>query len=422
MLSPSNLERALLCPASAREADKYPSTAGAAAERGQVMHSVLLPAVSIGDASMIDREIELGTINEDEAKIVRTAFDAISKELKGLEPDFEVAVDFAPWGLPKSGREGEHQADLVWIDDKGRLNVLDFKSGKTKVPDPSVNSQLKAYALGIAVARKIEGGAVLWISQPLVSPGLIRGEVSGNALDTFGTELSALTDMIFAQTDELPFVPGPAQCQWCPARKDCQALKDSKAAGKAAKAKIEQEVGTALAVAVKPGEAISIPAKIEGPIVVLDAELVAKTAAILKRALGLTGPLTKESAERASVELKETTAFEKLVDKARLEAKRPAMDLGKAVDEAAKGVLKDLSLAKGVYKNLLETYAEETKEKVAGVSVVPVWRFEVVEPVAVPLDYLSPDPAKIQAAITAGVRSIPGVTIFETTSAKSTGR
>lgn len=50
-----------------------------------------------------------------------------------------------------------------------------------------------------------------------------------------------------------------------------------------------------------------------------------------------------------------------------------------------------------------------------GVSQRPIVRFEIVDPSQLPGNFWSPDPAKIQQAINAGYREIPGVRIWEDT-------
>jgi hypothetical protein len=50
--------------------------------------------------------------------------------------------------------------------------------------------------------------------------------------------------------------------------------------------------------------------------------------------------------------------------------------------------------------------------KVEGVSVGEVWRAEVLDAALVPVDYWTLDQRKLDAAVKAGVRSIPGVRIF----------
>lgn len=41
------------------------------------------------------------------------------------------------------------------------------------------------------------------------------------------------------------------------------------------------------------------------------------------------------------------------------------------------------------------------------------WKYEIEDETQVPLAYCSPDSAKINAAIKAGVREIPGVRVYE---------
>ncbi len=51
--------------------------------------------------------------------------------------------------------------------------------------------------------------------------------------------------------------------------------------------------------------------------------------------------------------------------------------------------------------------------KVAGVSVSKVWKWELLDPAQVPAEYWSIDPAKLDAAVKAGARDIPGVRVYE---------
>lgn len=51
--------------------------------------------------------------------------------------------------------------------------------------------------------------------------------------------------------------------------------------------------------------------------------------------------------------------------------------------------------------------------KVDGLSIRKVWDFEIVFIEKIPLEYMIPDEKKIRKVITAGVREIPGIKIFE---------
>ena len=57
--------------------------------------------------------------------------------------------------------------------------------------------------------------------------------------------------------------------------------------------------------------------------------------------------------------------------------------------------------------------AGPTRSETATASAVAVWSFEVVDPKAVPRQYLTVDEAAIRAAVRGGIREIAGVRIFE---------
>ena len=56
----------------------------------------------------------------------------------------------------------------------------------------------------------------------------------------------------------------------------------------------------------------------------------------------------------------------------------------------------------------------ETPVATKGVSTRSVWTYEITDPDLVPRELCSPDPRKIQAAVDQGLRSTPGVRIYET--------
>ena len=62
---------------------------------------------------------------------------------------------------------------------------------------------------------------------------------------------------------------------------------------------------------------------------------------------------------------------------------------------------------------LLDGATEAQAPRVAGVSVSRVWKWELVDPAQVPLEFWSIDPAKLDAAVKAGTREIPGVRVYE---------
>jgi hypothetical protein len=58
---------------------------------------------------------------------------------------------------------------------------------------------------------------------------------------------------------------------------------------------------------------------------------------------------------------------------------------------------------------------EAVAPSVAGVSTSVVWRFEVVDPAAVPREFLVVDEVAVRAAIRGGRRDIPGLRIYDDT-------
>ncbi len=51
--------------------------------------------------------------------------------------------------------------------------------------------------------------------------------------------------------------------------------------------------------------------------------------------------------------------------------------------------------------------------RVAGVSVSKIWKWELVDPAQVPMEFWSIDPDKLDEAVKAGAREIPGVRVYQ---------
>jgi cell fate (sporulation/competence/biofilm development) regulator YlbF (YheA/YmcA/DUF963 family) len=62
---------------------------------------------------------------------------------------------------------------------------------------------------------------------------------------------------------------------------------------------------------------------------------------------------------------------------------------------------------------IVQTPEKTTRTDAGSASVRKVWRFEVIDESQVPREYLVVDEKKIRAVVKAGVRSIPGVRIYE---------
>lgn len=64
---------------------------------------------------------------------------------------------------------------------------------------------------------------------------------------------------------------------------------------------------------------------------------------------------------------------------------------------------------------LIMEAAQQAVPAVSGVSLREVWKWDLEDSLKVPIEYYSIDPAKIEAAVKAGVREIPGVRIYKDT-------
>lgn len=174
--------------------------------------------------------------------------------------------------------------------------------------------------------------------------------------------------------------------------------------------------------------------------------------------------VTETTRESAGELAKEARTIENAIETVRKEIKEPILAAGKLVDEAAKKITGNLTGAisklragileydKEVQRKLdderrrreeehrkemarLEKAAERTgsAKAVAKVelakaehvleiaeikaeaptSLRKAWKYEVTEPMDVPRSYLTVDDAAVKAAIKQGVRSIPGIRIYE---------
>lgn len=84
--------------------------------------------------------------------------------------------------------------------------------------------------------------------------------------------------------------------------------------------------------------------------------------------------------------------------------------------EAAKAAEEALVTASNPQQNVMALVQQATAAqapKVAGVSVSRVWKWELVDPAQVPMEYWSIDASKLDAAVKGGTREIPGVRVYE---------
>jgi hypothetical protein len=114
---------------------------------------------------------------------------------------------------------------------------------------------------------------------------------------------------------------------------------------------------------------------------------------------------------------------------------RPGLNRLGTIEARLKGMMGQYTLAqREEQQRLLQAAAEASRARTAGdlalalrqqanevvtpqkdgVTITKVWDWELLDAAPVPREYLSVDPTKLNAAVKAGVREIPGVRIFET--------
>lgn len=93
-----------------------------------------------------------------------------------------------------------------------------------------------------------------------------------------------------------------------------------------------------------------------------------------------------------------------------------AQEQQRLLAEASKAAEEALVTSSNPQANVMALVQQATAAqapKVVGVSVSKVWKWELVDASQIPLEYWSIDAAKIEAAVKAGAREIPGVRVYE---------
>lgn len=123
-----------------------------------------------------------------------------------------------------------------------------------------------------------------------------------------------------------------------------------------------------------------------------------------KAAADAEAKLRKEAEDKAEEARKAAAAAESQQDRAAA---------ARAIEDARNA---EAAAAEAAKKASAKTEAHQTRgEYGASAHSRTTWKFEVIDPAAIPLGYLMPDEAAIRAAITKGAREIPGLRIYPET-------
>jgi hypothetical protein len=234
-LSPSKRHRWAVCPASVREAAKYPeSRSGAAAIDGTHTHTLLdlciknsmSPRHYVGQ-TLTDHDGEF-QVDEARAERVEFALNYIFQRRIEMGLDSllfsEMQVDPQPI-FDRSDLSGHIDVQIVG---DSHLEIIDYKDG-FNVVDAVQNPQLLQYAFGALCAHQshIFKTITLTIIQPKLREKGLSGIVSWNVgYDVLMGEQRSKLALEAAATDDpdAPFFPGESQCKYCPHKGACTAL------------------------------------------------------------------------------------------------------------------------------------------------------------------------------------------------------
>jgi hypothetical protein len=234
-LSPSARHRWQLCPASVREALKYPERkSGPSAIDGTHTHSLLTCCIHGGTNPMDILGLELtdheGSFVVDKERAERVSFAlAYIYQRKGelnAEIYSEMPVDVYPL-IERKDMGGTVDVLLVGED---TLEVIDYKDGVQEVSAVN-NPQLRQYALAALVSLPVQQyEKIINVRMTIIQPKLAEwGKQSISHDESIASEfvreeVTALTaEGLAVDRHDAPYVPGEVQCKWCPHAGNCGA-------------------------------------------------------------------------------------------------------------------------------------------------------------------------------------------------------
>ena len=260
-ISPSKISQTIMCPASLQlqEDSRLPKdTTNAAAERGTALHEVMqktLTAIFEAPHDLDAWSTAFQVLDEHEESLALTrALSATHKLMDVMsahtypEGDVDEQMEVRDVIVTKGFCEQRvcvseqwdiyGTVDLWWLDANLCLHILDYKFGKTPV-EVEENSQLKAYALGLASmipdTVEIDGEQVSLMNEGFkVYLHVVQPDVLGDTAATWSTNVYDLVSW-WGQTvvptlmdvsgpfGRASLNPSPVACKWCKASAICAA-------------------------------------------------------------------------------------------------------------------------------------------------------------------------------------------------------
>lgn len=338
--SPSRLHRLMNCPGSGKLAENIVEFTNPAALKGREAHAIVLGALQKEDPSLAE-----GTEYAAHADFLYSVIAGVEKfEVERFLPALQYL------GMTLEGREGEHQADLIYWHE-GVLYVLDYKSGAEPV-SPIGNEQLMAYAWAYCTEEDVWPKKIrLEIYQPKANRLIWAHVISGEKLKAWGFEVQAR----MKEVDEGKEVKEGEWCKWCPAASVCPLKLQAKQDRQDRKELIVAEGLQVLQLA--PALDLDSLEKLKAQLATFTEPIVEK-AKELKTMAEAMNPLTTETAQACSDLLARATTLEKQIKDSKAVVKAPLLEMTKAADSAFDTPLDLAGQAKALAKARLTELGE----------------------------------------------------------------
>jgi hypothetical protein len=206
--SASSIHRLAACPGSWRLEKGQPDTVSAESESGTRIHAWLAGE----DVSLTPEESELAEACVSQAERI---IDCWSEGMiYDTHHERRLWLEVSPGIRVMSG-----QADLIAVAGRRGI-ILDYKTGRGEVQDPTDNLQLRALAVLASLNLSLTEITVA-IIQPLATsaPKLCKYTVQ----DLSFAHLELLRLIVESQKPDAPLIPGDRQCKYCKATLICPA-------------------------------------------------------------------------------------------------------------------------------------------------------------------------------------------------------
>lgn len=223
-IGPSSLARVIRCPGSVRESEGAPNITTEFAAEGTVLHEIAANCLEFG----FEPEDWVGLTMSCDGFDFEITDDLVSCMYRGLDwlreqsGEFyvEKRVDLTYWMPEQFGT-----CDVgIWQPDLDRVLIYDWKFGAGVPVQPHGNEQARAYALGFVASylwpRGIRPKNVrIVIEQPRCPGGGTLAEPWDISFDDL-LEFGGVMRHTYVQANDphAPLIPGPKQCQFCPAK------------------------------------------------------------------------------------------------------------------------------------------------------------------------------------------------------------